>query len=258
MTWNDYYRAVSGRPPRELYRQAVARFDSVTGGARLAIDLGCGSGIETLDLLSRGWQVVAIDKEAGAIDQLVSRVLPEHRDRLETSVVSFQDVELPAADFVWAGLSLPFCPPDTIQALWSKVVMALKPDGRFAGDFFGTRNAWPRQANMTLLTREEVMALCQPLYLEYFIEEEGERPTALRRNTAPSWIQCCDPESVRPLAPQPTAPEPSKDLWGWRGRCCQGGQRLGLPAHSPLLEHSRRWPRWTIFNRATTTGGLAH
>lgn len=118
--WTDYYQAVSRRPPRELYRQTVARFKPAATASRLAIDLGCGPGIEAHDLLSQGWKVLAIDKETAAIEQLVSRVTPEYRERLLTEVVSFEHVELPAADFVWAGLSLPFCPPDVFPTLWKK------------------------------------------------------------------------------------------------------------------------------------------
>jgi trans-aconitate methyltransferase len=51
-TWNDYYKAVSGRKPRDLLTETLARFGSYTG---FAIDLGCGAGIETAELLRRGW-----------------------------------------------------------------------------------------------------------------------------------------------------------------------------------------------------------
>jgi SAM-dependent methyltransferase len=177
--WSDYYRAVAGRPPRELYRQTVARFDPAAAAGRLAVDLGCGSGIETLDLLKQGWNVVAVDQEAAAIEQLLARVPAEARGRLETRMATFETAALPAADFIWAGLSLPFCPPGSLPAVWAKIVAALKPGGRFAGDFFGNRGAWRREAPMTFLTRDELTRLCAPLHIEYFIEEEGERPTAL-------------------------------------------------------------------------------
>jgi SAM-dependent methyltransferase len=149
----------------------------------LAIDLGCGPGIEAIDLLSHGWQVLALDRESDAIDWLTGRVPSEHQDRLTATVVGFESVELPAADLVWAGLSLPFCPPDVFPTLWGKIVAALRPGGRFAGDFFGDRSdrqaGWINAGGMTFLSRAQVMALIPPLRLEYFIEEEGERPMAL-------------------------------------------------------------------------------
>jgi hypothetical protein len=58
-------------------------------------------------------------------------------------------------------------------------VRTLKPGGRFAGDFFGPRNAWAGRPGMTFLTREQLTLLCQGLQIEHFVEEEGQRPTAL-------------------------------------------------------------------------------
>jgi SAM-dependent methyltransferase len=178
--WSDYYQATARRPPRELYRLAVDRFDPAKSGARLAVDLGCGAGIETVDLLFRGWKVVALDQEPEAIEQLHRRVPPEHRGRLAARVDSFETLELPPADFVWAGLSLPFCPPAEFPGLWDRIQVALKPGGRFAGDLFGTRHAWASAPELTFLTREQASALCRGLQVEHFVEEEGERQTALQ------------------------------------------------------------------------------
>jgi SAM-dependent methyltransferase len=177
--WSDYYRATAHRPPRELYRLAVERFGAGDPGARLALDLGCGAGIETLNLLQRGWRVLAIDKEPEAIEHLRQRVPLEYRGRLVTQVATFESTELPAADFIWAGLSLPFCPPADFPGLWDKIETSLTAGGRFAGDLFGTRNAWASRGELTFLSREAVTRLCANLVLEDFREEEGERPTAL-------------------------------------------------------------------------------
>ena len=64
--WGDYYRVTSGRPPRELLRQTLLRFPRSDGSPRLAIDLGCGAGIETMALLEQGWHVLAIDQQQEA------------------------------------------------------------------------------------------------------------------------------------------------------------------------------------------------
>lgn len=171
--FSSYCKATAGRPPRELYRQVVARFAQ----SGLAIDLGCGIGNETADLLSKGWRVLALDQQAEAISLLEARIPPEQIDRLETRVATFENLELPPADFIWVGLSLPFCPPEYFDGLWSKITASLKPGGRFAGDFFGNRHAWADRPGMTSHTIEQVKALAGSLTLEYFIEEEGETGT---------------------------------------------------------------------------------
>jgi tellurite methyltransferase len=60
--WGEYYKVAPGRPPRELWRQTVIRFGPGDQPSRLAIDLGCGAGTETVALLSEGWHVLAIDQ----------------------------------------------------------------------------------------------------------------------------------------------------------------------------------------------------
>jgi len=171
--FSKFYQATAGRPPRELYRQTVIRFEQ----PGFAVDLGCGAGIETADLLERGWRVLAVDGQAEAIDLLRARVGPEFQERLETRVAHFAILELPPADFIWAGLSLPFCPPEHFDAVWSRIMAALRPGGRFAGDLFGIRHAWAGRSGITVHSSDAVRRLCQPLRLEYFIEEEGERQT---------------------------------------------------------------------------------
>jgi tellurite methyltransferase len=178
-SWNDYYKAVSGRKPRDLLVQTLARFGNYSG---LAIDLGCGVGIETTELLNHGWKVLAIDNQPEAIAHVRAHVSAEQQGRLEAQTVSFENVKLPPADLIWAGLSLPFCPPEHFDRLWNKLVASLGSGSRFAGDLFGQRNAWITNKQMTFHTVEQVRELFRPLEIEFFNEEEGERPTALQGN----------------------------------------------------------------------------
>lgn len=173
--WSEYYQVASDRPVRTFYRQAVGRFQE----PGFAIDLGCGAGIETLDLLRRGWRVLAVDKQADGLNRLRQRVPTSLRSNLETRVAPFEQADLPSADLIWAGLSLPFCSPEHFDAVWRRITSALAPDGRFAGDFFGPRHAWARSEGMTFLTRKQVETLADRHNLEYIQEGEGESQTAL-------------------------------------------------------------------------------
>jgi ribosomal protein L11 methylase PrmA len=49
-TWSDYYEANEGREPRDQLIDVLGRFDEPGN----AVDLGCGSGIDTLAMLERG------------------------------------------------------------------------------------------------------------------------------------------------------------------------------------------------------------
>lgn len=175
--WSDYYKAVSGRQPRELLTKTIDRFCGRTG---FAIDLGCGAGIETAELLRRGWQVLAIDKQPEALARVRALVPAEDQGRLTTVAASFEHLELPPSDLVWAGLSLPFCRPAHFQKVTAEMANSLRAGGRFAGDFFGTRHVWCHDKEMTFHTREQILALLPSFAVESLNEEEGARPTALQ------------------------------------------------------------------------------
>ena len=86
--WTSYYEAVDGREPRELLIEAL----DALGDVGSAIDLGCGDGTETAELLRRGWGVLAIDAEPDGIRRLRRRVPVADAARLEARVGRFEDL----------------------------------------------------------------------------------------------------------------------------------------------------------------------
>lgn len=178
--WSAYYRAVAGRPPRDTLLAALERFEaeSLPAKPRFAVDLGCGDGRDTVELLRRGWQVLAIDREQEAIALLLNRVKVE---QLQTSVTRFEDVTLPHfVDLVNASFALPFCLPEHFPQLWAKIVTAIKPGGRFCGQLFGDRDSWAVYTSMTHHTRQQLEELLQTFEVESLIEEEHPGKTAIQ------------------------------------------------------------------------------
>ena len=58
--WVDYYQAVAGRPPRETLVTALNHFATESkiprrGRVGFAVDLGCGDGRDTVEMLRRRW-----------------------------------------------------------------------------------------------------------------------------------------------------------------------------------------------------------
>lgn len=179
--WSDYYKAVQGRPPRETLVLALDLFDRQPSPEtqRFAIDLGCGDGRDTVEILRRGWRVLAIDAEADAIARLCSR--PDITlTPLETQINRFETLtDLPPADLINASFCLQFCPQDQFPQFWAKVITALRPGGRFAGQLIGDRDSWTQYANFSYHTRSQVESLLAPFEIEYFEEEEHPGKTAL-------------------------------------------------------------------------------
>lgn len=178
IAWNDYYTAIEGRSLRPLFTDAGAFLTSpgAEGRGRVAVDLGCGDGSETLALLARGWTVVAVDGAPAAIERLRASVMPEDAARLTTRVGAFHEVELPDADFVYAGLSLPFCAPEKFADVWRAVTHALRGSGVFAGHFFGPNDSWASTPDMTFHTREELEVLFSGFDVHLLREQDEDGP----------------------------------------------------------------------------------
>jgi tellurite methyltransferase len=91
--WTRYYDAI-GEEPRETLLIALDRHERESEGRRaepFAVDLGCGSGRDTAELLKRGWRVLAIDSEPAGIDRLVQHVADDgDTARLQTRVARFE------------------------------------------------------------------------------------------------------------------------------------------------------------------------
>jgi tellurite methyltransferase len=173
--WPGYFGAVLGKPPRDTLLAALAAFEheGVTG---FAVDLAAGEGRDTLELLARGWRVLATDAEVAAFDYLWPRVPAAARDRLTTAVAPFEDTALPPCDLLNASFALPFCAPGHLPALWERIVAAIRPGGRFAGQFFGDRDSWASRADRTHHTHDEVVALLAEFDIEVLRIEERDDP----------------------------------------------------------------------------------
>ncbi|MEL6166170.1 MAG: class I SAM-dependent methyltransferase, partial [Cyanobacteria bacterium J06628_3] len=144
--WSDYYQAVANRPPRETLLTALTNFELENAtSTRTAIDLGCGSGRDTVELLRRGWKVIAIDSQEEAIEHLIEQQKNycESETLLENRISRFENIDLPSGvDLINASFSLPFCEPQSFPELWNKIFSSLICGGRFSGQLFGNKDSW--------------------------------------------------------------------------------------------------------------------
>lgn len=176
--WKAYYRWTSARPPRELLLRTLEHIDweGRPRRRRTAIDLGFGAGTDTLELLRRGWSVLAIDGQRDAANFLARRVPPRLRPALTSLVAPMEGLELPSTDLIYASFSLPFCAPDKFPDLWRSIRRALRPGGHFAGQLFGTRDEWNGLRPMTFCSSRRIRSLVHGYRVELLREtvEEGQ------------------------------------------------------------------------------------
>lgn len=213
--WRTFYDAVEGKPAREtllkaleLFERSVPLIASADARERFAVDLGCGEGRDTRELLRRGWRVLAIDSSADAIARVEARTAREDLPRLTTRHASYETTEWPMADLINASFSIPHCTRGAFPRIWRAIASALRPRGRFAGQFFGPRDGWmaPRQdlaggeplpgeplpedgwrAGRQFHSRAQVEQLLAEAHLtpEHF--EEVERPGQTAEGEAKYW-----------------------------------------------------------------------
>jgi SAM-dependent methyltransferase len=180
--WPKYYKAVAGRLPRPTLLAALDNFapELTPNSQRFAVDLGCGEGRDTVELLRRGWQVLAIDGNAAAFEQMKQRSDLKNLELLTIKIAKFSEANWPEADLINASFSLPFCPPEQFPNLWEKIVGGLRSGGRFSGQLFGDRDDWASIPTHSHFTEEQVKKLLEPFQIEMFTVEEVDGKTALQ------------------------------------------------------------------------------
>lgn len=175
--WAAYYDKLRDRPPRPTLLRALDLFGDPPPADALAIDLGCGDGRDVIEMLRRGWAVVAVDAEPQALKRLQERPLPDGCD-LTPIAARFEDVPLPiGVRLVNSSFAMPLCDPAAFHALWQRIAEALPAGGRFSGQWYGPRNSWVGRPGMTFVSRDEALGMLAGFDLEMFEEEEHDGVT---------------------------------------------------------------------------------
>ena len=175
--WANYYAQHMERKASPTLRRALSAFTEIPPNAQ-AIDLGCGTGNDTLELLSHGWRVLAIDSNPTVPDFFSAPKFDVYRKNLTILCEPFETCSLPQAQLINAHYSIPFCSPANFDSLWSKISDATKFGGRFSGNFFGPQDEWATNERMTFLCADQTRALFTGWEIEVFNEVEHDSPTA--------------------------------------------------------------------------------
>lgn len=174
--WTIYYKVVPNDKPKETLLKALELFEEKFDEAsdKTAIDLGCGHGPDTLELLKRGWTVTAIDNQKEGLEIIKGLILPEWSERLQLQRSGFEGLKLNKVPFINASLCLPFCKPEFFKDLWDEIVNSIQSGGRFAGHLFGVHDSWAVYENMTFHTQSDMDKMFERFDIEYFNEFEQD------------------------------------------------------------------------------------
>ena len=171
-----YYDNTEADTPKKNVKYFVDNISTTSGKA---IDIGCGSGNDSVYLIKNGWSVVSIDKE-NVGERISKRLDAEEQKRFKFQQQNFNDMKLKKADLIVANYSLPFCNNEKINYVWKNIVNSIRTNGYFVGNFFGIKDSWNKaESNMTFFTKEQVLNLFDEFDIIKFNEVEKEGLTGL-------------------------------------------------------------------------------
>lgn len=178
-SWGNYYEITrSINMPRPALLWALESLKYEQGQEKFALDLGCGTGRDTLYLLEKGWTVIALDNEPAALLNLVEKfaALEEGTQKLIPYVGNFETDPFPQnLQLINASYAIPFCHPQYFADVWQKIINSLDLNGRFVGQFFGPQDSWSNNSNMTFHSKEDLLKLLEPHFIiEYWGEENRD------------------------------------------------------------------------------------
>lgn len=186
--WNYYYEKRLTNPISKPLKLALNLFASEKKYmTKSAIDLGCGSGTDTIHLLREHWSVLAIDNEPKAIayiNQATSNLA--FSSQLTTKQSSFENIAmLPISSLINACYSLHLLSPAYFYSFWNIIKASLVNGGRISGILLGKNDAWYKFRPMTFLSRSECLDLFTGFEIEKFDEIERDQP--LINGTLKHW-----------------------------------------------------------------------
>ncbi len=77
-----------------------------------------------------------------------------------------------------AQLALPFINPKSFDAVFEKIYNSLKTGGILTGQFFGDRDGWTDDPNMSFTSRAEAEKILGKFKVLLFQEDEKDKETA--------------------------------------------------------------------------------
>ena len=174
--WIDFQKQMTKIPPRPLLLKTLELFNGFKG---YAVELGCGSGVDTIHLINSGWKVYTVDGTAEGFENIKASLSKDKLQNVEFKHAYFEDLIIPEADLVYSSYSIPFCKQDSFDVFWNNIVKAIRVNGKFAGHLFGEQDGWKNFINdITLKTKSEIDDLLKGFDIEYFDELCEDRLSA--------------------------------------------------------------------------------
>lgn len=171
--WNDYYNKTKNKDAHKNLKRLLLKEKPLPGKA---IDIGCGTGADTIFLLENNWKVISIDSN-DVEQRILHKLKDEQRKNFKFEQQKFEKIKLEKNNLVVANNSLSFCKREKFKELWDKIKESILPGGYFVGNFWGDKDEWKeKMKDKTFLTREDIEEMFKDFEIlnhDIELEEDG-------------------------------------------------------------------------------------
>lgn len=143
----------------------------------VAIDIGCGTGNDTIFLLEKGFKVTAVDSDNQVKEIVENRC--GNNESLDIVIGDFSKVKLPEADLIFANFSL-FFVKENFDVFMKNLLEKVNKNGFFVGNFLGKEDDWIK--SKTTVEKEELLSFFKDFKIHYFSEEKYFKDGLTKKN----------------------------------------------------------------------------
>lgn len=174
--WKEYYtKTITECPSKILQKYFNLKLDENKEN-KIAIDLGCGAGNDTVYLLKNNYKVTAVDKEETVIDVIKNRV--NDTSKLNFIINGFEEIKLHKTDLIVANLSTFFCKPEYFDRFCNEITNNIIECGYFVGNFLGKEDDWSTDSTRTFIDKEQLNKIFEDFEIVFFEEQKFNKKTA--------------------------------------------------------------------------------
>ena len=167
-----YHQLTKNEPPTPFLSKTLDIPGLIIGNA---LDLGCGSGNDSIELLKNNWSVTSIDSSEEGIAFLKEKT--KDFNLADIRCVRFEDMELTENfyDLVYSRYALSFSQKKDWAIVWNNILNAMKVRGVFSGHIFGVNDDFKnskKYGEMSLFDSKQVDELFKDFDILFKNEDE--------------------------------------------------------------------------------------